>query len=143
MTNLLGLMAKDAPIQASRLCAAATRRTKHRMVNLPESYRCLRSRNEGRPPKAQACNMKKIATPSSVMTVDEVMRRWPSTVRVFIDFRMNCVGCPIATFHSVDEACHEHHIDAQTFLSRLVAAAMNPQLAEAGREWPSASPNSA
>jgi hybrid cluster-associated redox disulfide protein len=27
---------------------------------------------------------------------------------VFLDFRMRCVGCPIATFHSVDEACDEH-----------------------------------
>jgi len=56
---------------------------------------------------------------------------------------MNCVGCPISTFHSVDEACSEHHIDLEGFLSRLAAAAMNPQVAATGREWPSASPNSA
>jgi len=87
--------------------------------------------------------MKKLATPSSEMTVEEVMRRWPSTVRVFLDFRMNCVGCPISTFHSVDEACEEHHIDLQEFLTRLAAAAINPQLASTGREWPSASPNNA
>jgi len=51
--------------------------------------------------------------------VDEVMRRWPSTIRVFLDFRMLCVGCPIATFHSVDEACDEHRADAAAFLSKL------------------------
>jgi len=51
--------------------------------------------------------------------VDEVMRRWPSTIRVFLDFRMRCVGCPIATFHSVDEACDEHRADAAAFLSKL------------------------
>ena len=45
------------------------------------------------------------------MMVDDVMRRWPATIRVFLDFRMGCVGCPIATFHSVDEACREHSID--------------------------------
>ena len=33
----------------------------------------------------------------------------------FLDFRMRCVGCPIVTFHSVDEACD----DAAAFLSKL------------------------
>jgi hybrid cluster-associated redox disulfide protein len=87
--------------------------------------------------------MKKIATPSSEMSVEEVMRRWPSTVRVFLNFGMNCVGCPISTFHSVDEACGEHHVNLQIFLGRLGAAALNPQVAATGREWPSASPNRA
>jgi hybrid cluster-associated redox disulfide protein len=53
------------------------------------------------------------------MMVDDVMRRWPSTLRVFLDFRMQCVGCPIATFHSVDEACDEHSVDVAAFLSKL------------------------
>ena len=53
------------------------------------------------------------------MTVDLVMKRWPASIRVFMDFRMGCVGCPIATFHSVDEASREHGIDATVFLSAL------------------------
>jgi hybrid cluster-associated redox disulfide protein len=53
------------------------------------------------------------------MTVDQVMKRWPASIRVFLDFRMGCVGCPIATFHSVDEASREHRIDAATFLGAL------------------------
>jgi hybrid cluster-associated redox disulfide protein len=53
------------------------------------------------------------------MTVDEVMRRWPATIRVFIDNRMQCVGCPIATFHSVDDACREHGVDLADFLAAL------------------------
>jgi hybrid cluster-associated redox disulfide protein len=40
-------------------------------------------------------------TPTPDMTVDQVMSRWPASIRVFMDFRMGCVGCPIATFHSV------------------------------------------
>jgi hybrid cluster-associated redox disulfide protein len=35
------------------------------------------------------------------------------------DTGMRCVGCPIATFHSVDEACDEHRADAAAFLSKL------------------------
>lgn len=63
--------------------------------------------------------MKKDARLTADLMVDDVMRRWPSTIRVFLDFRMRCVGCPIATFHSVDEACDEHRIDAAALLSKL------------------------
>ena len=53
--------------------------------------------------------------------VDDVMRRWPATIRVFLDFKMNCVGCPIASFHSVEEACHEHGIEVTVLLGALRA----------------------
>jgi hybrid cluster-associated redox disulfide protein len=51
--------------------------------------------------------------------VDDVMRRWPATIRVFLDYRMHCVGCPIACFHTVDDACREHNVDRESFLSDL------------------------
>src|SRR5215475_5978631 len=51
--------------------------------------------------------------------VDEVMRGHPATIRVFLDFKMGCVGCPIATFHTVDDACGEHGIDREVFLTAL------------------------
>ena len=54
--------------------------------------------------------------------VDEVMRRWPATIRVFLDHRMGCVGCPIGTFHSVADACREHGIDEAEFLIALNAS---------------------
>ena len=63
--------------------------------------------------------MKNDAVPTADLMVDDVMRRWPSTIRVFLDFRMRCVGCPIATFHTVDEACDEHSIDPAALLSEL------------------------
>lgn len=74
------------------------------------------------------------------------MRRWPTTIRVFLDFNMNCVGCPIATFHSVAEACHEHGIDLSLFFQSLQAAAQSLQISvqlEADPDCPSASPNRA
>src|SRR4029079_3268030 len=57
------------------------------------------------------------------MTVDEVMRQWPATIRIFLDFRMSCVGCPIAGFHTVEDACREHGAAPESFLSALRAAA--------------------
>ena len=49
------------------------------------------------------------------MTMDEIMRRWPATIRVVLDHGMLCVGCPIAPFHTVEDAVREHHIDGVRF----------------------------
>ena len=54
--------------------------------------------------------------------VGEVMRNRSATIRVFLDFRMGCVGCPISAFHSVDDACKEHGVDRDAFLTALRAA---------------------
>ena len=55
-------------------------------------------------------------------TVDEVMRRWPATIGVFIRWRMKCVGCPFGTFHTIEHACLEHGTDAPSFLAALRTA---------------------
>lgn len=62
--------------------------------------------------------------------VDDVMREWPATIRVFLDLRFMCVGCPIGCFHSVADACREHHADLDAVLDRLEAAAAGLPLPE-------------
>jgi hybrid cluster-associated redox disulfide protein len=57
--------------------------------------------------------------------VDDVMSGVPETIRVFLEFRMRCVGCPIACFHSVDDACLEHGVDRELFLNALRAVAVD------------------
>jgi hybrid cluster-associated redox disulfide protein len=32
---------------------------------------------------------------------------------------MGCVGCPIACYHTVDDACREHGVDRDAFLNAL------------------------
>ena len=56
------------------------------------------------------------------MTVDEIMRRWPATIRVMIRNRMLCVGCPIGSFHTVIDACIAHGIDVEAFAQELLMA---------------------
>jgi hybrid cluster-associated redox disulfide protein len=93
----------------------------------------------------QTGSMKKLAFPTTEQTVDDVMRRWPATIRVFIDFRMHCIGCPIATFHTVEDACSEHGIDLETFLRSLQVVVQNLAVqvpVAADFDWPSASANS-
>lgn len=56
------------------------------------------------------------------MSVDEIMRRWPATIRVFIRNRMLCIGCPIGVFHSVRDAGEAHNLDEEYFSRELLAA---------------------
>ena len=56
------------------------------------------------------------------MTVDEIMRRWPMTIRVMIRHHMLCVGCPIGAFHTVVDACREHEISEEDFMLEVEAA---------------------
>ena len=63
--------------------------------------------------------------PASVdldMTVDEIMRRWPATIRVLIRHGMLCIGCPIGSFHNVVDACAAHGVDEEVFCADLLAA---------------------
>ena len=52
-------------------------------------------------------------------TVDDIMRLWPQTIRVFLDHRMHCVGCPIGAFHSIEDSCREHSVDVVAFTAAL------------------------
>ena len=51
------------------------------------------------------------------LSLAEIMSRWPSTIRVFLDRKMHCVGCPIAPFHTLVDAAEEHSL----LLAGLVA----------------------
>ena len=66
-----------------------------------------------------------MAAPSrldSEMTMDALMRRWPSTIPVVIRHGMLCVGCPIGRFHTVREACRAHQMDEALLIRDLIAA---------------------
>ena len=59
---------------------------------------------------------------SEQMMMDDIMHRWPATIRVIMRYRLLCVGCPVAAFHSVDDAIREHQIDGMRFRKELDAA---------------------
>jgi hybrid cluster-associated redox disulfide protein len=65
--------------------------------------------------------MKSKQTIDPDMCMDDLMRQWPETIGVLIRNRMLCVGCPIALFHTVAEACEEHDVNEETFVRELVA----------------------
>src|SRR5688500_13337358 len=67
--------------------------------------------------------------------VDDGRRRWSSTFETFLRHKMHCVGCPVAPFHTVEEACREHGIELGPFLAALQGVAA-PLEAEAGQFSP-------
>lgn len=60
------------------------------------------------------------------MPVDEIMRRWPATIRVMIRHRMLCIGCPAGGFHTVADAAAAHAMD-EAFFSGELLTAMNSE----------------
>ena len=66
-------------------------------------------------------------------TVDDVMRRWPVTIGVFIEHRMRCVGCPIGCFHTLDDACREHDVDRTRLMTDLSHAIASEAPTRAGK----------
>lgn len=65
------------------------------------------------------------------MTMDEIMRRWPATIRVLIRHGMLCIGCPIGMFHTVADACAAHEIDEEPFSRELLGAMRQDPVANA------------
>ena len=56
------------------------------------------------------------------MTMDEIMRRWPATIRVVLDHGMLCVGCPIASFHTVERMLLDRVLDGDRFRHDIESA---------------------
>lgn len=56
------------------------------------------------------------------MLVADILARGDSFVRVFIDHRMGCVGCPFASFETVAEAAAAHALDPAALADALVSA---------------------
>jgi hybrid cluster-associated redox disulfide protein len=55
------------------------------------------------------------------LTLAELFRAWPETAPVFRAHRTACVGCPIAPFHTVRDACAEYRLDEAAFRAALRA----------------------
>jgi len=53
------------------------------------------------------------------MTIGEVLKKYPKTAFVFIDYGLHCVGCPMAQPETIEEAAKLHRIDLKKFLKDL------------------------
>ncbi|MFD2055391.1 DUF1858 domain-containing protein [Mesorhizobium calcicola] len=55
-------------------------------------------------------------------TMDEIMHGSPAAIRVVLQHGLLCVGCPIASFHTVSDAAREHDLNADQLSADLQAA---------------------
>jgi len=53
------------------------------------------------------------------MTIREVIKKYPKTIFVFMDYGLHCVGCPMAQGESIEAAVKLHQIDLEKLLKDL------------------------
>lgn len=63
--------------------------------------------------------MEKIPKINKGMTIREVIKKYPKTVFLFIDYGLHCVDCPIAQDETIEEAAKTHRLDLEKFLGDL------------------------
>lgn len=59
----------------------------------------------------------------SKMTVSELLRVHPSAMDVFIKRKMLCLGCPAASFHTLEDVARIYGIALKPLLKELQLAA--------------------
>ncbi len=57
------------------------------------------------------------------MTVAEVLSRWPQTIPVFLQHRLNCVGCAMAPFENLADVAEAYGLDVISLIQELSGAA--------------------
>ncbi len=53
------------------------------------------------------------------MTIGEIVRTYPQTVEVLMDFGMGCVGCPASQAETLEQAAAVHGFDVDELLEKL------------------------
>jgi hybrid cluster-associated redox disulfide protein len=52
-------------------------------------------------------------------TVGQVMDTWPQTAPFFLEQRMGCIGCSMASFCTLEEASEHYALDLGTLIQGL------------------------
>lgn len=53
------------------------------------------------------------------MTIEQVIKKYPDTVEVFIKNGFHCLGCAMASMETLEQGCEVHEIDVEKFLKEL------------------------
>lgn len=63
--------------------------------------------------------MKKSSRIGRKMLISEVVKKYPETAPLFLDFGLHCIGCAFAKEETIEEAAKVHQIDLEKFLSEV------------------------
>ncbi len=53
------------------------------------------------------------------MKIDEVLKKYPETVTVFIKHGFHCIGCAIASLESIEQGAMAHGVDIEELIEDL------------------------
>jgi len=53
------------------------------------------------------------------MTIEDVIRKYPETVKVFRRFGLDCMECQIAAFEEVEHGAGVHQVNAEKLVEEL------------------------
>jgi len=53
------------------------------------------------------------------MNVNEVVTRYPQTIKVFFSHGVQCTGCHIGRFHSISDSAREYGVELESLLNDL------------------------
>ncbi len=49
----------------------------------------------------------------------DLLRKYPKTAVLFIQYRMACIGCPMSIFDTIKDAALYHHINPQSLFEKI------------------------
>lgn len=64
------------------------------------------------------------------MLIADVLARWPKTAAVILRRKLDCVGCAMAPYDTVQDVAETYHIDLATLVAELEAAIASPEVAD-------------
>jgi hybrid cluster-associated redox disulfide protein len=53
------------------------------------------------------------------MTIEEVIRRYPSTISAFEEHGLRCSGCCVSSYENIGEGALSHGVDLDSLLEEL------------------------
>lgn len=53
------------------------------------------------------------------MTIDEVVRKYPQTIRTFMNHGLHCIGCFAASYEDIEAGARAHGIDVDALVADL------------------------
>jgi hybrid cluster-associated redox disulfide protein len=63
--------------------------------------------------------MRKPAVIKKEMLISEVVKNYPETTPLFLDYGLHCVGCSFAKDETIEEAAKVHQLNLEKFLKDL------------------------
>ncbi len=56
---------------------------------------------------------------SKEMKIEEIIKKYPKTIEVFLEYNFHCIGCAAASFESLEQGALAHGIDVQKLVNDL------------------------